>query len=75
MGFPGGSDNKESACNVGDLTSIPVLGRCPGGGHSSPFQYSCPENPHRQKSLVDYSPWGREQSDVTERLSAALKSY
>ena len=42
MGFPGGSDSKESACNVGDLDSIPGLGRSPGGGHG---QYSCVENP------------------------------
>ena len=45
MGFPGGSDSKESACNAGDLGSIPGLGRSPGGGHGNPFQYSCLENP------------------------------
>ena len=33
MGVPGGSDGKESACNVGDLGSIPGLGQSPGGGH------------------------------------------
>ena len=48
MGFPGGSDGKESACNVGYLGSIPGLGRSPGGGHGNPLQYSCLENPmHR----------------------------
>ena len=40
-GFPGGSDNKESACNVGDLGSIPGLGRSPGEGNGYPLQYSC----------------------------------
>ena len=45
MGFPGGLDGKESACNVGDLGSIPGLGRSPGEGHGNPFQYSCLENP------------------------------
>ena len=35
MGFPGGSDGKESACNAGDLGSIPVLRRPPGGGHAT----------------------------------------
>ena len=45
MGFPGGSDGKESACNVGYLGSIPELGRSPGGGHGSPLQYSCLEKP------------------------------
>ena len=42
---PGDSDGKESACNVGDPGSIPGLGRCPGGGHGNPSQYSCLENP------------------------------
>ena len=39
-GFPGGSDGKESACNVGDLGSIPVLGRPPGEGNGYPLHYS-----------------------------------
>ena len=43
MGFPGGSDGKESACNAGDLGLIPGLGRSPGGGHGNPLQYSCLE--------------------------------
>ena len=37
MGFPGGSDGKESSCSVGDLGSIPGLARSPGGGHDNPF--------------------------------------
>ena len=56
LGFPGSSDGKESACNVGDLGSAPGLGWSPGGGHGSPFHYSCLENPHEQRSLVGYSP-------------------
>ena len=40
LGFPGGSDGKESACNAGDLGSVPELGRCPGGRYGNPFQYS-----------------------------------
>ena len=43
--FPGGSDSKASAYNVGDLGSIPGLGRSPGEGNSNPLQYSCLENP------------------------------
>ena len=70
-GFPGGSDGKESTYNAGDLGSIPGLGRFPGGGHGNPFQYSCLENPHGQRSLVGYSPWGRKESDMTDRLSTA----
>ena len=44
MGFPGGSDGKESACNAGDLGSIPGLGRSPGEGNGNPLHYSCLEN-------------------------------
>ena len=45
QGFPGGSGGKESACNAGDLGSIPELGRSLGGGHGNPLQFSCLENP------------------------------
>ena len=45
LGFPSGSDGKESACNVGDLDFIPGLEGSPGGGHANPLQYSCLENP------------------------------
>ena len=44
-GLPYGSDGKESACNAGDLGSIPGSGRGPGEGNSNPLQYSCLENP------------------------------
>ena len=67
--FPGGSDGKQSACNTGDLGSIPGSGRSPGGGHDNPLQYSCLENPHGLRSLVGYSPWGCTESDMTEWLS------
>ena len=40
MGFPGDSDDKESTCNVGDLGSVPGLGRAPAEGKSCPLQYS-----------------------------------
>ena len=43
--IPGGSEVKASACNVGDLGSIPGLGRSPGEGNGNPLQYSCLENP------------------------------
>ena len=45
MGFPGDSDDKESACNAGDQGSIPGLGRYPGKGNGNPLQYSCLNNP------------------------------
>ena len=44
MGFPGGSDGKESACSAGDLGSIPGSGESPGEGNGNPLQYSCLEN-------------------------------
>ena len=52
LSFPGGSAGKESACNAGDLGSIPGLGRSPGGGHDNPLQYSGLENPQGQRSLA-----------------------
>ena len=57
---------KASACNVGDLASILGLGRFPGGGHGTPLQHSCLENPHGQRSLAGYSPWGHKELDMTE---------
>ena len=68
---PGGSDIKESTCNVGDLSSIPGLGKTPGGGHGNTLQYSCLENPHGQRSLVGCSPCGLKESDRTEQLNSA----
>ena len=44
LGFPGGSDGKESACNTGDPGSIPGSGRSLGEGNGNPLQYSCLEN-------------------------------
>ena len=44
MGFPGGSDGKESACNTGDPGSVPGSGRSPRGGNGYPLQYSCIDN-------------------------------
>ena len=60
---------------TGDLGSILWLGRSPGGWHGNPLQYSCVENPHGQRSLADYSPWGLKESDMTEQLSTAGKKY
>ena len=58
LGFRGTSDGKESACNVGNMGSIPGSGRSPGEGNGYPLQYSCLENPmdrgatvHRSKRL------------------------
>ena len=66
--IPCGSDGKESACNAGDLGSIPGSGRSPAGRHGNPLQYSCLENPHGQRSLVGY---GVTELDVPEQLRSA----
>ena len=56
LGFPGGSAGKESACNAGDLGSMPGLGRSPGEGNGNPLQYSGLENPMDRGALwaIDY---------------------
>ena len=64
MGFPCGSAGKESACNVGDLGSIPGMGRTSGEGKGYPLQYSGLEN-----SMDYYSPWGHKELDMTDWLS------
>ena len=56
----------ESACNAGDLVSIPGLGRSHTEGPGNPLQYPCLENPHGQWSLVGYSQWGCKELDTSE---------
>jgi len=63
------AQTKESACNAGNLGSVPGLGRSPGRGNGSPIQYSCLENPHGQRNLAGCSLWSRKESDTTEWLS------
>ena len=57
MGFPGSSVVKNLLAEA-DPGSIPGSGRSAGEGNDNPLQYSCLENPHGQKSLMGYSPWG-----------------
>ena len=65
LGFPGGLDGKESACNVGDLDSIPGLGRSPGEAtHSNILVWRV-----LAEELAGYSPWGFKELDMTEQLS------
>ena len=49
----------------------PGLERSPGGRHGNPLQYSCLENPHGQRSLAGYTPWGSKELDMTEQLRTA----
>ena len=46
-----------------------------GWGHGNPLQYSCLENPHGQRNLAGYSPWGCKESDTTEQLSMHTHIY
>jgi len=71
LDFPGDVDDKESACNAGDLGWKDPL----GGGHGNPLQYSCLDNPHGQRSLVGYSSWDRKELGTTEQLSTAYLSH
>ena len=71
MGFPDGSEGKESACNAGDPGLIPRLGRSLGEGNGYPLQYYCLEN------SMDRGAWqatvhGGKESDTTEQLTHAL---
>ena len=63
------SEGKESACNTGDLGSIPGSGRLPGEENGYPLQYCCLDG---QKNLTGYSPWGHKESDTTELLTRFL---
>ena len=71
LGFPCGLPGKESACNAGDLGSIPGLGRSPAEGEGYPLQYACLEN------SMDGGAWQAtvhrvSESDTTEQLSLSL---
>ena len=72
MDLPGGSADEESACNAGDLGSVPRLGRYPRGGKGYPLQYSC------LKNSMDRGAWRasaqgvtKKESDPTDGLSTA----
>ena len=60
-----------SPANAGDGGSIPGSEWSPGEGNGNPLQYTCLENPHGQRSLVGYSPWGHKELDTAEQVSPA----
>ena len=66
MNMLGGLDGEESACNAGDLGSIPGLGRSPRGGHGNPLQYSCLENPPWAEEPGGLQSMGSQESDTPE---------
>ena len=65
MGFPGGSDGKESTCSAGDAGLISGLGRS-SGEENGPTLVFLPGEFHGQRSLASYSPWGCKESNTTE---------
>ena len=73
LDFPSGSNSKESACNAGDPGSIPGLGKSAREGNGNPIPGFLPGEFHGQRSLAGYSPWGRKESDTTERLTHMMR--
>jgi len=76
MGFPNGSEGKESTCNTGDTGDaglIPGSGRSPGGGNGNPLQYSCLGNP------MDRGTWWAtvygvcKESDMTDHVHTVIE--
>ena len=62
--------------DVRDMGPIPGSGRSPGGGHGNPLQCSDLENPHGQRSLAGYGPWGRKRVGhdlMTKQVTVKLK--
>ena len=68
-GFPGGSDSKESSCDVGDPGLIPGFGKIPWRRAWQPTPVFLSVESHGQRSLGGYSPWGCQESDMTEGLT------
>jgi len=64
--IPGGSNSKESACNVGDQGSVPGLGSFPWRREWQPTPIFLPGESHGRRSLADCSPWGCKESYTTE---------
>ena len=69
LGFPGGSDGKESACNVGDPGLIPGSGRSPGEENANPLHYSCLESSRDRGASWQATAHRAAESDTTEQLS------
>ena len=63
---------KNPPANARDVGLIPGLERAPGEGNGNPLLYSCLENPHGQRSLAGYRPWGLKELDTIKRLSTQV---
>ena len=67
LGFPGGSNGKDSACNAGDAGSVLGSERSPREGNGNPVQYSCLENPmDREAWQASMCPWGHKELVATQ---------
>ena len=76
MGFPGGSDGKASACNVGDPGLIPgSQGRSPGEGNGNPLQHSCLENSMDRGPWWTTSLWSCKELDMTKQLTQQQRHW
>ena len=75
LGFSGGSDGKESACNAGDQGSIPGSGRSPGKGNSQPTPVFLPGEFHGQRSLAGCHLWGHKELDMTNTFTFHMYLY
>ena len=75
LGFPGGSDGKDSACNTGDLGLIPVSGRSPRVGNGNPLQYSCLENSMDKGAWQAIVHGGQKELDATEQLTLTFSLF
>ena len=72
QGFPGGSDGKESSCNAGRPGFDPWVRKIPWRRERLPTPAFLPGVFHGQRSLLGYSPWGRKELDMTERLTPSF---
>ena len=75
MALPDGSVVKNPPGNAGDAGLIPGWGRCPGGGHGSPLQYSCLENPMGRGAWWATVHEVAKESDTPERLNNSTISF
>ena len=73
LGFPGGSDSKESACNAGDLVTVPGSRRSPGEGNGYLLHYSCLEN-FMDRGAWRAGLWDHKELDIIEQLTLSLLS-
>ena len=73
--LPRWCSGKKSVCQWRDMGSIAGSGRSPGAGNGNPLQHSCLGNPHGQRNLKGYSPWGHKKPDTTEHTRTHISTH